>query len=661
MVRPNTLFLYLATIVITPQLLLAQNNTQSAEIVQGTLRIYGNDSYPIQYRRALTNGAARARYPGFAPSTTILKAGSIHRDGAKALTCDILFERDVAMKLRDGTTMYTDIYRPVNSNITVPAIIGWSPYGKEIGGQWLDDITNRSAVPLESVSELQKFEGPDPAYWVAQGYAILSPDSRGAYASEGNITFWGRQLAEDGYDYIEWAAAQPWSSGKVAMSGNSWLAVSQWFIAAEQPPHLAAIAPWEGLTDLFRDSTNRGGMPSPGFQEAIITTFAGKNFVEDQPRILIAETLINQYWEDKIARLSNITVPAYIVASYTNQVHTHGSFQGFREIASADKWLRVHNTYEWPDYYNTAHVEDLRSFFDHYLKDVENGWEQTPSVRLAVLDPGAEDTLDRVVDSWPVTDLVPTTLYLQSNASLATSLPAAQDTASYDISTDSTTSASISFNYTMPVLAEMIGYMKLRIWVEAVGSTDMEISVAVNKVDANGNQFPSTALSVEQTAVSATGVLRVSHRELDVNRSTAYEPYLTHTSEKKLSPGEIVPVEIGFWPMALRFHPGEQLVLTITATAPTSALADLGFGTAMVPVPANGGNFAPGTNVSLIELGGATDSNPAYVNAQRVQTPASLNNGTHIIHFGGKYDSFLLLPLNISSTATSNWTEACHQ
>jgi predicted acyl esterase len=228
------------------------------EVVQGTLRIYGDDAYPVLYRKNQPITSPRARYPGFKPSTTLLKAGTVRREGAKVLPCDIVFERDVAVKLRDGITIYTDVFRPVG-NKTVPGIIAWGPYGKEIGGQWLDDVPFRSGVPLSRVSELQKFEAPDPAYWVDKGYAVLNPDARGAYYSEGNITYWGRQLAEDGYDFVEWAAAQPWSSGKLGFSGNSYLAISQWFIAAENPPHLAAIAPWEGFQDGYGEASRRGG------------------------------------------------------------------------------------------------------------------------------------------------------------------------------------------------------------------------------------------------------------------------------------------------------------------------------------------------------------------------------------------------------------------
>lgn len=629
----------------------AATTLDEAEIVDGTLRIYGNDSYPITYRRALPNDAARARYPGFDNTTYLLKAGSIRRDGAKALECDIIWERDVAMTLRDGVTMYADVFRPANSNETVPTILAWSPYGKEVGGQWLDDVTGRSGVSLGAVSELQKFEGPDPAYWVAQGYAIVNPDSRGAYSSEGNITFWGRQLAEDGYDFIEWVAEQPWSSGKVAMSGNSWLAVSQWFIAAENPPHLTAIAPWEGLADLFRDSTNRGGIPQPGFQEAIITTFAGNNFIEDSPRMIISAQLMDQYWEDKVARLDQINVPAYIVASYSNLLHTHGSFQGFREISSSQKWLRVHNSSEWPDYYATEHVQDLTKFFDYFLKgDVNNGWEETAAVRLAVLDPADHDILNRSTTSWPPPGQEPTKFYLAQNNSLSQTAETTEQSVSYNATGSS---GSVEFKWVIDELVETIGYMKVRLWVEAVGSDDMELSISVEKRDADGNEYTNTGASSESTTTyQSTGYLRVSQRHVNESKSGLYEPYLTHDREELLSANQIVPIEVGLWPNALRLHPGEQLVLNIGVASITSAAMDLGFGTAIVPVPAAGGTFPQGANVTLNSLGGDADSNPAFVNAQRVDTPASRNNGTHVIHFGGSYDSYVLMPMGAIPTTS---------
>jgi uncharacterized protein len=158
---------------------------QNPQIVMGTIKIYGNDSYPVVMRRLQPIDSPRARYPGFKPSTMILKKGSIRREGVLPLPVDMIFERDVAVKMRDGITMYTDVFRPVG-NETVPGIIGWGAYGKEYGGQHLDDV-GRAGVPKSRLSDFQKFESADPAMWVARGYAVLNPDTRGAYWSEGEF------------------------------------------------------------------------------------------------------------------------------------------------------------------------------------------------------------------------------------------------------------------------------------------------------------------------------------------------------------------------------------------------------------------------------------------------------------------------------------------
>ncbi|MDO4627271.1 MAG: CocE/NonD family hydrolase [Pasteurellaceae bacterium] len=249
--------------------------------------IQSDNEYPVLFREILPTSAPISRYQGFRPAT-------------------------------EGN---------------YPALVAWSPYGKDIGGSWLDDMYERAGVPLELVSEFQKFEGPDPAFWVNQGYVVLNPDARGIGDGEGNATFLGTQLAQDGADFIQWASEQVWSNGKVGLSGNSWLGISQWFIAAENPPALAAIAPWEGATDLFWDCC-RGGIPMPAFPDEIMQTLSGKALIEDMPRMMAQEQTITPYWQDKIAQLEKIIVPAYVVACYNNAIHTNGSFDGFRRIAS---------------------------------------------------------------------------------------------------------------------------------------------------------------------------------------------------------------------------------------------------------------------------------------------------------------------------------------
>jgi predicted acyl esterase len=601
-------------------------------------KIYPDLSFPVLYRKPQSLQAPAVRYPGFQPGRTLLKKGTIRRHGARPLACDILFERDVPVSLRDGVVIYTDIFRAADNN-PGPAIIAWSPYGKELGGQWLDDLPERVGVPLDAVSELQKWEGPDPAYWVSHGYVIVNPDVRGAYSSGGNISFLGRQTGEDGYDLVEWCAAQPWSTGKVAFSGNSWLGFAQWVIAAEQPPHLTCIAPWEGLTDLYRDVLVRGGIPQPFFFDLITQSFAGRNSLEDPAAMAIEYPLMNDYWQEKIARLDRIEVPAYIVASYTNGLHVHGTFEGYRRIASTEKWLRVHNSQEWPDYYKSENVEDLRRFFDCYMKGIDNGWRGTPKVRLAVLDPGGTDTVDRAEGAFPLARTEYRRLYLTANRALSWSKLRAVSQISYEI--EGAEAPLAAFEIVFEQETEITGYMNLKLWVEAVGSHEMDLAVTVLKLGKDGEPLTiNTSGGSSFDPILVKGFLRVSLREIDHGRSTPSEPFLTYRNPQALKPDEVVPVEIGLWPTALRFHRGETLQLTVAAF---KAFAfPIQFGAVPVPVPADGATFEPGAEVALQYLGGPPDPTAAEY---AVPIPGSVNRGRHIIHFGGEYDSHLLVPL----------------
>jgi uncharacterized protein len=619
---------------------------QFSDRVQLPTRIFGNDDFPVLYRKAQPLTSISVRYPGFKPEKLLLRKGTIRRDGARALSCDIVFERDVPMTLRDGAVMYTDIFRPVG-NEKVPVIIAWSPYGKQFGGQWLDDIPDRAGVPLGSVSELQKFEAPDPAYWVQHGYAIANPDTRGAYSSHGNIPVWGRQSGEDGYDFIEWCAAQHWCSGKTALAGNSWLAISQWFIAGTRPPHLTCIAPWEGLTDGYRDSLVRGGIQAPYQRDVILETFSGKGVLEDIPAMTILHPHFDEYWQDKCAPLERIEVPAYVVASYTSIFHTHGGIEGFRRISSRNKWLRIHNSNEWPDLYEESNVEDLRRFFDHYLKGVNNGWHQTPRVRMSVLDPGHDDTVNRPEQEFPLARTIYRKLYLHSSPqTLAFDAPPTPSAIRYAAVGSGPQQFLIPFDRE----TEISGFMNLYLWVEAEGSDDMDLDVSVMKLGADGKPpAPRGGPHAVLDSPIAHGRLRVSMREIDPKRSTPSEPYLPFVKEQRLQPGQVVPVQISIWPMSLRFHPGESLCLTIAPYVPSDTFA-YKFGRAQIPIPEDVFTYLPGEKVNFKVLGGEPDPSAA---SYAVHPPPSRNRGTHILHVGGENASYLLVP-TIPAAANSS-------
>lgn len=127
----------------------------------------------------------------------------------------------------------------------------------------------RAGVPRNWTSGLEKWEGPDPAYWCERGYAVVNVDSRGAFTSEGDLLLLGREEAEDAAAFTTWTSKQDWCNGRVAFTGNSWLSIVQWKVASLRPAGLAAIAPWEGFQDLYRDHMCTGGAPFPGFVEML--------------------------------------------------------------------------------------------------------------------------------------------------------------------------------------------------------------------------------------------------------------------------------------------------------------------------------------------------------------------------------------------------------
>ena len=149
-------------------------------------------------------------------------------------------ETNIAVPMRDGTILYANIYRPEGAG-PFPVILQRTPYDKTMGARMLD--------PLRAT---------------ASGYAVMIQDTRGRYASEGEFYAFKDDI-NDGYDTVEWAAAQPWSSGKVGMYGGSYVGATQWQAAKSCPPHLAAIVPRVTASNYHDGWTYQGGAFELGF------------------------------------------------------------------------------------------------------------------------------------------------------------------------------------------------------------------------------------------------------------------------------------------------------------------------------------------------------------------------------------------------------------
>ena len=119
------------------------------------------------------------------------------------------------------------------------------------------------------------------------------------------------------------------------------------------------------------------------------------------------------------------------------------------------------------------------------------------------------------------------------------------------------------FDHRFEADTEISGHASLRLWVEAEGSDDMDLFVALQKLDAAGEHVGMTFYAFFENGPVALGWLRASHRETDPARSSALQPFHRHEREDLLEPGTIVPVDIEFWPSSTRFKTGETLRLVV--------------------------------------------------------------------------------------------------
>jgi len=517
----------------------------------------------------------------------------------------VIIERDVAVALRDGIRIHIDIYRPADE-APVPPLIAWGPYGKHGHTRYSVNFP-KADVPDELISRYTAFEAPNPLYWVPRGYAVINADPRGTWYSEGEATYLSPEEALDFHDLIEWAGVQPWSNGKVGLSGVSYLTSSQWRAAETHPPHLAAINPWEGWTDTYREVARHGGIPETSFWPYLPTRWGNSTTrVEDLAVETAEHPFFDAFWASKAADFSKIQVPAYVVASWTDQgLHTRGTLEGFKHIASEQKWLDVHGRKKWAHYYDPESVRKQQVFFDHFLKGLDTEIGDWPRVRLEVRERyyvGAA----RAESEWPVARTQYTPLYLDARSGSLVREPVAEaGEFRYAATADGAAPHRALFDVRFEAATELVGHMKLRLHMAAEGADDMDIFVAVQKLDAAGDVVPFAYYAQFEDGPVALGWLRASHRELDADASTDYQPVLAHRRELKLEPGTVVPLEIEIWPSGTRFEAGEGLRLVIQG----SDIYDY-------PKPS------------------------VYARHEDL-----VNRGSHVIHAGGPYDSHLLVPV----------------
>lgn len=545
----------------------------------------------------------------------------------------IIVEKDVSIRMRDGATLKADIFRPDGPG-RFPVIMNLGPYQKD-----------KVWVPPEDLEEkpnpMMNWETVNPQWWVPKGYIAIRVDARGTGRSPGAFDAFSYAESLDFADSIEWAAEQPWSNGKVGLLGISYFAINQWFVANHQPKGLAAIVPWEGFADIYRDALFHGGILNQFMTNWYVTHLChhllGRaregnpdTFETHQLWKWIRNSLDNGTQRGEQAQWDKITVPLFSAGNWSGMgLHMRGNTEGFTRAASKHKKLRMHAGNHVHPFYTEDGRHDQLRFLDHWLKGIDNGVMDEPPVRLWVRHGGGGNGEWRHENEWPIArtqwtkfhfDLSPPPEGAAKNSArlVRESNPATPDARTYFASGSGkagSASASSTFLAAGAMMAgmgisletppltedtEVTGPVAARIWVES-STEDMDLFLTIRNIDPDGNDVWEVGQQGQQVPV-AKGWLRVSHRELDPELSLPYRPYHKHKRRLPLKPGEIVPVDVEIWPTSMRFKKGHRIRLDVQ----------------------------PRDGVGSVHY---------------THYHADYNSGTNTIHAGGERESYLLLPI----------------
>jgi predicted acyl esterase len=525
-------------------------------------------------------------------------------------------DKNVPVAVRDGTVLRADVFRPSEPG-RHPVILTYGPYGKDIHWQ---DFSPPTYQLIDEHGPYMAWETVNPEWWVPRGYVVIRVDQRGTGASPGRMELFGPQEYEDLYDAIEWAGPQEWSNGRVGLLGVSYYAMNQWHVAAMRPPHLAAIVPWEGAVDLYRDWAYHGGIHSnlftdewwprqiTGNQSALPpgaenprAAIAGN---ADLPADLRAHPLCDDFYAAREADLSKIDVPVLSAGNWTGYaLHLRGNIEGYLAAGTEHKWLRVHSGNHFTPFYTEESRLYQKRFLDRWLKDDEDAWRDEPPVRLFIRD-SHDGGRWRAENEWPIARTRWTKYHLDAHTgSLGAETPERAGTVSHPAPGGATTFLTAPF----PEDTEITGPIALYVWVSC-DAQDMDLFVTITNVDPSGKELTYEDVSgIGNRGPVVKGWLRVSHRELDEERSLPYRPYHRHRRRLPITPGEPVLAAVEIRPTSMVYAAGHRLGLVI----------------------------------------GAQDrADPSrFLHNDPKDRDEKIFSGVNVIHTGGDLDSYLLLPI----------------
>jgi len=503
------------------------------------------------------------------------------------------------LTMADGTKLAYTLVRPPGPG-PFPTLLEYSGYdpGREPDASYIRQFVERDG-----------------------GYAYLGVNLRGTGCSEGTFDFFQPQEAVDGAAVIAWARRQAWSSGLVGMIGKSYPGITQLFVAEQQPPGLAAIAPGHFFADAYRDVARPGGIANHGF--ATLWSFIGRPSYEvgSSPQYVLAGDLgclsgitgelrslpTNPYvqllqhpYDDALMRerspithLDDLDVP--MLASLAWQDEQLSSRQTHLLSALDDRgstrWWATLSNGDHSMSRTKAQLADLERFYDRFLKGEDNGWETRPRVRIwweagrdGVRAPGWTTALDHwsAAQRTASSELAPLRLALRAGGGLREDPAGPDEPASSYLYVPIAGSQGVGNpRYGYPDLPDRY------LWevppptgtaaafttdplpddVTLLGSASLDLWLTASAPDVDLQVTITEVRPDGQETFVQQGWLRASQRRLDPARSTELLPHQTHQASdvSALQPGDPVLARVEVFPFGHLFRTGSRLRVWIDA------------------------------------------------------------------------------------------------
>ncbi|CAK7210567.1 hypothetical protein SEUCBS140593_000872 [Sporothrix eucalyptigena] len=576
-----------------------------------------------------------------------------------------VFEQNATVTLKSGKGLVRcNVYRPKSSSTTpVPVLVTYGPYGKDI--HYKDfHAKSFSEVNPRHKSAHSAWETPDPGFWTEHGYAVVRADERGLGQSPGVLDTMSRGTSEAFVDVVEWAADQTWSTGKVGLLGISYYAGSQWRVAARQPKGLAAIVPWEGMSDYYRDRCRHGGILSNAFikfwwNRQVITNQYG--LAGRQARNWGPDTLEGDLSEDELAAnrndqtvdnaankfrdeayyaskeydMADIQVPLLSVGNWGGiLLHLRGNVEGYTQAGSQRKFLRmITGRHDLPFYYDEE-AEVQRSFLDAFLKGEDrDGWtaeagspNAAPPVSLVLRkgDVGFNDAekerayARRDEQEWPIARTQYTKFYLTPELGLAGGdTPTTKAKLGYRAlgtidKPELLQFTTAPFEKETEITGHVVAHLNVSVTPDPAGPTpsDIDLFVTLRYISPAGNEVFYTGTAGDPVPLTK-GWLRVSLRKVDTTHPK-YRDYLPHRNYtscdvQPVIQGEPYAVDVEVWPTNVVVEEGGRLVFEVSS--------------------------------------GDTQGSGIFLHNDPTDRSPEVFQGTNHIHFGPQFENYVTLPV----------------